>query len=67
MEKTMKDERVERQNEMLFDRLIRASDKVLRGLEARIDRASERGEDLPLFDGIAELTDALNALGRTRR
>lgn len=41
--------------------LVAAGRKVLDGLNARIQRASEAGGVVPVFDGIAELHDALPA------
>ncbi|KAA0963081.1 hypothetical protein [Pseudomonas sp. ANT_H12B] len=39
--------------------LLRAARKVLAGLNARIDEASASGSLVPVFDGIAELHDAI--------
>lgn len=44
-----------------FDALVAAGRRVLDGLNARIQRASEAGGTVPLFDGIGELRDALPA------
>lgn len=41
--------------------LVNAARRVLDGLIARLDAAVEAGDPLPVFDGIAELHDALAA------
>lgn len=43
-----------------YDALVAAGRKVLDGLNARIQRATDAGGTVPLFDGIGELHDALN-------
>lgn len=43
--------------------LLRAAKKVLRELDLRIDAAKAMGDPLPVFDGIADLH---NAIARTR-
>lgn len=42
--------------------LYRAAERVMAELNRRIDVASASGEAVPLFDGIAELSDAINAI-----
>jgi hypothetical protein len=39
--------------------LLEAAKTVLAGLNARIDQASEEGQPVPVFDGIAALHDAI--------
>lgn len=41
--------------------LLTAAKKVMDGLNARIDAASAEGRPVPLFHGIADLHDAINA------
>jgi hypothetical protein len=45
--------------------LLAAAEKVLAGLNARIDFAAKVKSPVPIFDGIADLSDAINkARGR---
>lgn len=39
-----------------------ASVKVLDGLNARIDRASKQGEQIPVYNGIVELHDLIGKI-----
>jgi len=41
-----------------FESLLEAAEKVLAGLDARIDAAPSTAK--PVFDGIADLSDAIN-------
>lgn len=54
----------ERQTKVLTDLYV-AGCKVLDGLNARIQAASESGAPIPVFGGIAELHDALNRAEKT--
>jgi hypothetical protein len=44
------------------DDLVAAARRVMGGLNHRIDAASKAGVPVPLFDGIADLHDALAAI-----
>lgn len=53
-------------NQLLFAApdLLKAAQKVLDGLNARIDFAKDAEQPLPVFDGIADLHSAINKATR---